>query len=775
MSPLPILIRRELRKRPGQLVAITLLTAVAALLLNSALVLVTDYSHNIERRVAEWNAPTAVAIVMGPTDQIVTDLETDPAIQTVTARPSHTAVATIPFGDADLSAAVQLIDMSKRDELGVIQITEELADPVTNPVWVPQVLAASDLYRLGDEIVVDTAAGSVSFHVQGFTEGLYGGAPGTGMLIFGLPHADFASFTHPGFFDTSMVSVKGADGIAVTAALDHAVRAAEQNQPGAVRSLWSQDQQLMMESATISASIFVAMLVALAIIIGAVAALVIRFVLRNAITTDMVSIGTLRATGHTTGGVIAALLATYLLATAFAAIAGVAASYPLLGLMELSFRAQNGVSWQPRMSWAAAGITLAILLGVVALTAGLSALQLRRVTTVAALRGGIATHSATRTRLPLDQSRGRLATLLGIKSALRALPQSSVVAIAIAAVCFSAVFALSMVDNLLGDRDTAIELLAGDLEDVTVQVRMDADADQVLADVRAMPEVDQADYLTMIGQNNAGITIGMLITPDPTALPGDTIVEGRLPAHPNEIAIGGRLADVAGLSVGDSYTIDLGNGAHDYLVTGLSSSAMHMGQNITISTAGYLLVDPGYVDRTIAIRTHADRAALVKAIEDAHVGGLVSVVDQRANLESQLQGYLSMVPIVGAVVTVLSLVVTALVVGLVVTTMLVRSHRELGIKKAMGFTNRELGVQTRWTILPPVALGSLVGAGVGAALGSPMLAMMLRGVGILKVDMAVNWSQVGLVAAMIIVFAAAITWASSHRIRRISAYALITE
>ena len=92
MSPLPILIRRELRKRPGQLVAITLLTAVAALLLNSALVLVTDYSHNIERRVAEWNAPTAVAIVMGSSDQIVADLEADPAIQTVTARPSTNSV-----------------------------------------------------------------------------------------------------------------------------------------------------------------------------------------------------------------------------------------------------------------------------------------------------------------------------------------------------------------------------------------------------------------------------------------------------------------------------------------------------------------------------------------------------------------------------------------------------------------------------------------------------------------------------------------------------------
>lgn len=774
MNTFAILLRRDLRKRPGQLVAISLLTAVAAMLLNSALVLVTDYAHNIERRIAEWNAPTTVAVMTGPTDELVSRLHADDDLATVESWGTKTSMATLSYGGADLSAAVQLVDLADRGDLGLLELVSELDTPVANPVWVPQVLEASGSYQLGDQIVVATAAGDVSFHIQGFIEGLYGGAPGTGLLVFGLTSEAYEAFEHPGFLDTTLIALKGSDVRDVNSAFDQAVRASETDAPQ-LRTMWLGDQQLMIQSATISVSIFVVMLVALAVIISAVAALIIRFVVRNVITTDMTSIGALRATGHTTGGIITSLIGTYLLSTGLASGLGVAASYPLLHVMELSFRTQNGISWLPRFNPAAAAITLVVLLGVVTLTAGLSALQLSRVTTVAALRGGIATHSATRTRLPLDQAKGRLATLLGVKAALRQLPQSTVVAIAIASVGFASVFTLGMVDNLFRDQDTAVQMLAGDLEDITVQVRPDADADQVLAEIAAMPEVDDAIFSTMIGQNNQGLTIGMIVTRDPARLPGGTLVSGRLPNHPDEIAIGGRLADLADLAVGDSYVIDLGGGAHEYLVTGLTSSAMHMGQNLTISTAGYQLVEPGYVDRTIAIRTSADRAQVMDEISDAHGGQLISVVDQRANLESQLQGYLSMVPIFGGVVSVLSLVVTALVVGLVVTTMLVRSHRELGIKKAMGFTNRELGTQTRWTILPPVAIGSFTGAALAAVASSPLLAALLRGVGILKVDLAVNWTQAALIPAAIIVFAAAITWASSRRIRRISAYALITE
>ncbi len=109
------------------------------------------------------------------------------------------------------------------------------------------------------------------------------------------------------------------------------------------------------------------------------------------------------------------------------------------------------------------------------------------------------------------------------------------------------------------------------------------------------------------------------------------------------------------------------------------------------------------------------------------------------------------------------------------TTMLVQRRRELGGKKALGFTNAELGRQTRWTILPAVGVGAGLGAVLGGVLMAPLLAALLRGIGILKVELTTNWLQVGGIAALILAFALVMTWLVSLRIRRVSAYALMTD
>ena len=44
---------------------------------------------------------------------------------------------------------------------------------------------------------------------------------------------------------------------------------------------------------------------------------------------------------------------------------------------------------------------------------------------------------------------------------------------------------------------------------------------------------------------------------------------------------------VLGLDVGDTHILDLGSGEADFVVTGVTSSARNMGQNVTISSDGY--------------------------------------------------------------------------------------------------------------------------------------------------------------------------------------------
>lgn len=779
MSATSLLVRRDLRKRGGQAITLFILTVLAATLLNAAIVLLSDYNSNIDRKVTQWNSPSAVSVVSDGAGltTLANSLAADSNVTSFEVAASHTASGSLPFGDGELAAFINIVDLAAPVTIGTIDTVSQSDEVLVNPIWAPLVLEASGLYGIGDPVTITTTAGEVTFHIQGFIEELYGGSPSMGLLTFALPAGDFAAFAAPGFAGTANVKVIAPTPRTAMTAIDTGVKAALASLAAGEHfvPVWSQDLDLMKQASGMATAIFVAMLVALAVIIVVIAAVVTRFVLRNLITTDLTSIGMLRAAGHTTGGIIASLVTTSALITATAGLAGIGLTYVLLPGLESAFRAQNGIRWEPQFSAPAAAITSIVLLSIVAGIAALAALRVRKATTVGALRGGIATHSTARTHLPLDATSGNLPVLLGLKASLRQAPQNIVMAITVAAVAFSAVFGLGMVYNLFGDTNKATELLVGNVEDVTIQVNPGADTDAILASTQTMPGVESAILATIEGLHVSGTNAAFVITDDPAANQSEPLVAGRMPTHPNEVAIGGRLSDLLGLQVGDLYRIELSDAAADFIVTGITSSARNLGQMMFMSTAGFQRLEPTFEHDTIWVYAPTDRAAVIAEIKATFGADLAAVIDQRESVESQLRSYLSIVPAVGVLVVVFTIVVTALVVALVVTTMLIQTHRELGVKKAMGYTTAELSRTTRWTYLPAIGLGAIAGAVAGAFATGPLLGLLLRNIGILQLEVSIDWLQVGGIIAVILGFAWFITWLSSRRIRRVSAYALVTE
>jgi len=63
VGAIALLAKRELRKRPGQALAIFLLALAAGTLANVGLLLATDYPHNVAAKQAAWEAPDAVAVL----------------------------------------------------------------------------------------------------------------------------------------------------------------------------------------------------------------------------------------------------------------------------------------------------------------------------------------------------------------------------------------------------------------------------------------------------------------------------------------------------------------------------------------------------------------------------------------------------------------------------------------------------------------------------------------------------------------------------------------
>jgi putative ABC transport system permease protein len=119
--------------------------------------------------------------------------------------------------------------------------------------------------------------------------------------------------------------------------------------------------------------------------------------------------------------------------------------------------------------------------------------------------------------------------------------------------------------------------------------------------------------------------------------------------------------------------------------------------------------------------------------------------------------------------------VIILVLYFVISSSVIRKRRELGIQKAIGYTTLNLMNQISISFLFPMIFGISVGCVLGAAAANPLMALAMSGAGVVKANFIIPpaWIAVTGAGMAILSYAAGmfITW----RIRKISAYALVTE
>lgn len=774
MRALALLVRRELRKRPGQFVAMVAMALLAGFLANIGLLLVTSYSTNVATKAAAWEAPDAVAILAHlPGYERVTDaLRADAGVRRLDTLEGKLALATLFYGDNDLTALAFVYDLDAPVTLGKRTVISWTDVPVADPVWAPAVLEASGNYRLGDALRLNTPTGTTTFHIQAFVEDTYGGTPGYGLFAYGLPADEFAAFAAADFVPVTMLKVDAASASEATDAL-----ARVRTQEPAASIPWDINADLMKAGAAMSAGIFSAMLLAFAAVITGVAVVVMRFLLRNAIATELTSLGVLRAQGFTTGAIVGALVGPFALATVLASAAGVGVSYLVLPGVATIMRTQSGITWDVPFSMGTLAASVGGLTAFVVLVAALSARRVRGIPPVVALRGGTATHSFRRTPLPLATTRLPLPAALGAQEAVQRWRQSAVILTTVAIATFAAVFAFGMTSTLVGSPAATIKLMVGEIEDVTVTARPGVDAHALAERLARVPGVAKAFPSLAHGTTVNGTNLVLLVVDDPSAWRDDPVYAGRLPRHDNEVALSAPLAEASGLRVGDMWTVDVPGGQRSFLLTGLASGGRGMGRFAIFPTEAYRQVEPDFRFDKVAVYVAPGTGIgpVVTAIKERMGADVASATDTQQSVLVELSGYLSAVPALAGVVSAFTALVVGLVVGLVVTTMLVQGRRALGVQKAVGFSHAELARQTRWTYLPPVALGAGLGAVAGALGLAPLLQALLRGVGIMKVDAVAEPVQVLGVPLGVVVVAWVVTWIASQRIRRVSAYALVTE
>jgi ABC-type lipoprotein release transport system permease subunit len=198
-----------------------------------------------------------------------------------------------------------------------------------------------------------------------------------------------------------------------------------------------------------------------------------------------------------------------------------------------------------------------------------------------------------------------------------------------------------------------------------------------------------------------------------------TVVEGRLPRAPDEVMLGTRNLQRAGLHLGDIAVLRLGNTATGLRVVGRGlfpefGDAGGLGNGVYLTFSGLQRMLPEARQNVFLLRYRADTDA---SSETSHLRAALDPLPTRASGEPREVQALSDISGLPALLGgVLALFATATLAHTLVSSVR-RRRRDLAVLRTMGFVRRQVWLSVFWQTATLVALALVVGIPLGALLG----------------------------------------------------------
>jgi len=223
--------------------------------------------------------------------------------------------------------------------------------------------------------------------------------------------------------------------------------------------------------------------------------------------------------------------------------------------------------------------------------------------------------------------------------------------------------------------------------------------------------------------------------------------------------------------------VRLAPGDVPYLVTGLTQGMAGGTYGASLTSDGERRINPAFEQTTLMVYLDEDTnaAAVTEALRTEFGDGAVAVVDGDASFASGVKPFTSILAKVGVAVMLIAALVVALVLYFIVASGIVRQHRGLGIQKALGYTTANLMNQQSLGVVVPLALAAALGCALAGLAFNPMMSLGFSSLGVVRLHLLVSpWWMAGIAAGIVLV-GYATSLLVTRRIRRVSAYALVTE
>lgn len=525
-------------------------------------------------------------------------------------------------------------------------------------------------------------------------------------------------------------------------------------------------------------NILAAFMGAFAVIVMLICLIIIIFTINNNISRDVTNIGALKAVGHTTAQIRAALTAEYLLLGLIGSAVGIVLSYLLYPVLEyLYIRILTGMVWEQRFF---PQITCGVLFGVLAvtvITAFLSTFKIRSLHPATALRFGLQANSFKKNHLPLSETNGELNFLLAIKSAMQNKAQNIIVFCIIFAVSFAAMFSGVLYYNTKVDISNFQRMVQGDIADgycYTRHTSAEAVGDTI-SRLKTVDGISDAYAMTVLSAYIGEQKTNLVYVSEPAAL-NCLLYEGVMLQEENEAVLGITLAEKIGAGVGDEVELTYGDTKKRFLVTGLQQSALNNRIYIHEKAAGELGITLRYDCIRIRVKD-ADNEKVDAVLREgsAFCSEITGTENRYRYQHSDENTPVFAIGLVVLILAVLMITTVLLVIRLLLKTVFVKKEKEFGIKKAVGFTSTQLRCQLALSLLPTTLVASAAGAVTGYFGINPLFALVLSGYGIKNSDLIIRSALMVIPIAAVTILVFIFSFAMSGKMKKLSAYKLIQE
>ena len=425
------------------------------------------------------------------------------------------SMAKFNFGNNELTSSVAIFNAKNDRIIGPLKLIEKVNTSRSNDIYVPYSFKTNGDYELGDNFTIKYQDKDYEYRIAGFLETTMMGTTNIGIMKFMLPETTYQTLA--GKLDDQskgmILSAVMEDKTQSSKLLNDFTKEFPQSIVGEGNSyIWGLDIELVKNVSTLTINIVATILVAFAVIIVLVSLIVIKFRVSNSIEDGMENIGVLKAIGYTSWQILSSIIIQFILIALSASMVGIALSYGLMPFIGGIISSLSGLVWVQNFDIIINLVSIFLVVLCVVIVTLLSAFRIRKILPVAALRGGIQTHSFRKNYFPLDKAKGGLHFLLAIKSMLANTKQNMMILLIMIALTFASVFSMVLYYNIASDKTAFVNLFGSEPSNVLVAVKPDTDTRELLRDIEQMDYVRKVNIFDLITAKIDGQTVYTNVT-----------------------------------------------------------------------------------------------------------------------------------------------------------------------------------------------------------------------------------------------------------------------